>query len=127
MEGTRHSLRRRIACPGPLALADRIVDGANPQEPAPLYFPGDDLFTPFERRRGLPIGNLTSQLFANAYLDGLDHYCKEVGAAGCATERPGTVMTSEVPAPLLLRSDGGRGAGVCAWAGRPSATAVGRT
>ena len=61
-----------------LALADRIVDGSNPQEPVPLYYPGDDLFTPFERRRGLPIGNLTSQLFANVYLDGLDHFCKEV-------------------------------------------------
>lgn len=41
-------------------------------------FPGDDLFTPFERRRGLPIGNLTSQLFAKIYLDGLDHFVKEV-------------------------------------------------
>ena len=71
-------LRRRIACPRTLALADRIVDCSNPQEPVDLYFPGDDLFTPFERRRGLPIGNLTSQFFANLYLDGLDHYCKEV-------------------------------------------------
>ena len=43
-----------------------------------LYYPGDDLFTPFERRRGLPIGNLTSQLFANVHLDGLDHFVKEV-------------------------------------------------
>ena len=42
------------------------------------YYPGDNLFTPFERRRGLPIGNLTSQLFANVYLDGLDHFVKEV-------------------------------------------------
>ncbi|MEI6388030.1 MAG: RNA-directed DNA polymerase [Spirochaetota bacterium] len=25
---------------------------------------------------GLPIGNLTSQVFANFYLDGLDHFCK---------------------------------------------------
>ena len=40
--------------------------------------PGDDLFAPFERRRGLPIGNLTSQFFANVYLDGFDHFCKEV-------------------------------------------------
>ena len=32
------------------------------------YFPGDNLFTPFERRRGLPIGNLTSQFFSNLYL-----------------------------------------------------------
>lgn len=43
-----------------------------------LYFPGDSLFTPFERRRGLPIGNLTSQFFSNLYLDRFDHFCKEM-------------------------------------------------
>ena len=43
-----------------------------------LYYPGDDLFTPFQRRRGLPIGNLTSQFFANLYLNGLGHFCMEV-------------------------------------------------
>lgn len=57
-----------------LWLMDRIVDHSNPQEPVQFWFPGDDLFTPFERRRGLPIGNLTSQWFANWYLDGLDHF-----------------------------------------------------
>jgi hypothetical protein len=41
------------------------------------YFPGDDLLTPLERRRGIPIGNLTSQFFANLYLDDLDHWLKE--------------------------------------------------
>ena len=41
------------------------------------YFPGADLFTVCERRRGLPIGNQTSQFFANAYLDPLDHFVKE--------------------------------------------------
>lgn len=30
-----------------------------------------------ECTRGLPLGNVTSQLFANAYLDGLDHVVKE--------------------------------------------------
>ena len=44
-----------------LALADRIVDASNRQEPVNMHFPGDDLFAPFRRRRGLPIGNLTSQ------------------------------------------------------------------
>lgn len=29
--------------------------------------------------RGIPIGNLTSQLFANVYLDALDHYAKRIG------------------------------------------------
>ena len=74
----KRDLRRRIACRPTLALADRIIDASNPQEPVLLHFPGDDLLTPLARRRGLPIGNLTSQLFANLYLDGLDLFCKEV-------------------------------------------------
>jgi len=71
-------LRRRIACRRTLALLDSIVDASNLQEPVNLYFPGDGLFTPFERRRGLPIGNLTSQFFANVYLDPLDHFAREI-------------------------------------------------
>ena len=55
-----------------LALCRKIVESSNPQEPVVDWFPGDDLFTPFERRRGLPIGNLTSQWFANLMLHGLD-------------------------------------------------------
>lgn len=70
--------RRRIACRQTLWLLDAIVDGSNAQEPVNLYFPGDDLFSPFERRRGLPIGNLTSQWLANLYLDAFDHFIKEV-------------------------------------------------
>ena len=60
---------------------DRIVDGSNPQEPVNLWFAGDDLFEPHRRRRGLPIGNLSSQFFANLYLDGFDHFVTEVLAA----------------------------------------------
>ena len=60
-----------------LDLAERIIDGSNPQDEATVYFAGDDLFTPWIRRRGLPIGNLTSQFFANVYLDSLDHFVKE--------------------------------------------------
>lgn len=74
----KSDLRRRIACARTLQLADRIIDGSNRQEPVDRHFPGDDLLTPLNRRRGLPIGNLTSQFFANVYLDGLDHFCKEV-------------------------------------------------
>jgi len=70
--------RRRIACPSTLALLDLIVDCSNPQEPVHVYFGGDDLFEPFRRRRGLPIGNLTSQFFANLYLDSFDHFVTEV-------------------------------------------------
>ena len=77
-EVLKGDLRRRIACQRTLVVLDRIVDASNPQEPVHLYYPGDDLFTPFERRRGLPIGNLTSQLFANVYLDRFDHFVAEV-------------------------------------------------
>ena len=70
--------RRRIKCRRTLALMDLIVDRSNAQEPVNLYFAGDDLFAPFARRRGLPIGNLTSQFFANLYLDGFDHFVTEV-------------------------------------------------
>jgi retron-type reverse transcriptase len=74
----KRDLRRRIACKNTLRLVDAIIDGSNPQEPVNLHYPGDDLFAPYLRRRGLPIGNLTSQFFANVYLDGLDHFAKEV-------------------------------------------------
>lgn len=74
----KQDLRRRIGCAHTLGVIDAIIDGSNGQEPVEHYFPGDDLFTPAVRRRGLPIGNLTSQLFANIYLDGMDHYVKEV-------------------------------------------------
>ena len=77
-EVLKTDVRRRIACAPTLELIERVIDGSNPQEPVRLYFPGDDLFTPDMRRRGLPIGNLTSQLLANLYLDPLDHFVKEV-------------------------------------------------
>ena len=66
--------RRLIKDARVLELMDRIVDSSNPQEPVTAWFEGDDLFTPAERRRGLPIGNLTSQWFANWMLDDLDHF-----------------------------------------------------
>lgn len=52
-------LRRRIACKRTLALCDTIIDGSNPQEVVLLHFAGDDLLTPLERRRGLPLGGPT--------------------------------------------------------------------
>lgn len=68
---------RKIKDPDVLWLVDRIIDGSNPQEPVSAWFPGDDLFTASERRRGLPIGNQTSQFFANVYLNPFDHFVKE--------------------------------------------------
>jgi len=77
----KETIRRKVGCEGALWLADLIIDRSNPQEPVHDYFAGDDLFAPFERRRGLPLGNQTSQFFGNVYLDGLDHYVKET--LGC--------------------------------------------
>jgi retron-type reverse transcriptase len=67
-------LARVIKCRPTLDLAARIIDGSNQQEEVLCYFPGDSLFTPCERRRGLPLGNQTSQFFANVYLNPLDQF-----------------------------------------------------
>jgi retron-type reverse transcriptase len=73
-------LRQKIADRRILTLLDLIID-LSPVEISkelPLqYFKGDDLFTPITRRRGIPIGNLTSQFFANLYLNELDRWIKE--------------------------------------------------
>lgn len=70
-------IRRKLKCFKTLWLIDTIIDASNPQESIVVHFPGDDLLTPLERRRGLPIGNLTSQHFSNYYLAGFDHFIKE--------------------------------------------------
>lgn len=73
----KDKLRRRIKDKRTLGLLDRIIDGSPSLETELHYFAGDDLLTPFERPRGVPIGNLTSQFFANLYLDDVDHYIKQ--------------------------------------------------
>jgi RNA-directed DNA polymerase len=62
--------------PGELrALCETILDaGGTLGGP---YLPGDDLFAPHTRRVGLPLGSLTSQLWANRYLDPVDHLVKD--------------------------------------------------
>jgi retron-type reverse transcriptase len=70
-------IRSKIKCRDTLWLIDTIIEHSNEQETMNEYFPGDNLLTPFQRRRGLPIGNLTSQFFANVYLNGFDHFVKE--------------------------------------------------
>lgn len=71
-------LERDIACPQTLAVCGRILTaGLDAIEPSRFYFAGDDLFTAAERTVGLPIGNLTSQHFANRYLAPVDHRAKD--------------------------------------------------
>jgi retron-type reverse transcriptase len=74
-------IRRKISCSDTLRLIDMIIDNSNKQEAVCDLFPGDDLFTAVERKKGIPIGNLTSQFFANIYLNPFDHYIKET--LGC--------------------------------------------
>lgn len=70
-------LRRYLKDCRVLKLLDTIIDHSPPSdEPRLVYLPGDDLFTPLERRTGIPIGNLTSQFFANLYLNRFDHWVK---------------------------------------------------
>lgn len=70
-------LRRKLKCQDTLWLVDTIIDNSNPQDSVIDYFPEDDLLSPLQRSKGLPIGNLTSQFFANVYLNSLDHFVKE--------------------------------------------------
>ena len=74
----KEKLRRRIKDARVLDLLDRIIDSAPRGFTPRPYFPGDDLFTSLDRRTGIPIGNLTSQFFANLYLDEFDQYMKQV-------------------------------------------------
>jgi retron-type reverse transcriptase len=73
---------RKIKDRDVLWLANLIVDSSNLQETVDEWFAGDDLLAPLARRRGLPIGNQTSQFFANVYLNPLDHFVKETVRIG---------------------------------------------
>jgi retron-type reverse transcriptase len=75
-EALKGLLARKVADPDVLGLAGLLIGHSNPQEVVYDLFPGDDLFTPAERR-GLPLGNQTSQFFASVYLDPLDHFLKD--------------------------------------------------
>ncbi len=70
-------LEARIRDRRVLGLLKQIIAGSPEYSADPIYFPGDDLLTPLERRRGIPIGNLTSQFFANLLLDDFDHWVRE--------------------------------------------------
>jgi len=82
----RGILARKLHDPGVMCLVDRILEsgaGVLSDEYQMVYFPGDDPSTASgqglfaaNRPRGLPIGNLTSQFWANCYLNPFDHFVK---------------------------------------------------
>lgn len=71
-------LWRHIACDDTRRLMGRIIDsgqGILADQYRLRWFPGDDLLAA-TRPRGLPIGNQTSQFWANVYLNPFDHFVK---------------------------------------------------
>ncbi|MBN1955866.1 MAG: RNA-directed DNA polymerase [Anaerolineae bacterium] len=81
----RAILARKIADPGAMWLVDQILAsgvGVLSEQYTMVYFPGDDLLAA-ARPRGLPIGNLTSQFWANCLMNPFDHFVKrELGCKG---------------------------------------------
>ena len=74
----RSALSGVIADERVMNLCDVILasgQGVQAEEYRPVFFPGDDDHTS-DRARGLPIGNLTSQFWANVYLNSFDHFVK---------------------------------------------------
>ncbi len=74
----RAQLAHPLADPAVMGLIDKILasgQGVLASEYTMHYFPNDELFAA-NRPRGLPIGNLTSQLWANVYLNALDTFVK---------------------------------------------------
>jgi RNA-directed DNA polymerase len=74
----RDILARPLRDPDVLWLIERILEGGQgvlDSEYTMHWFPGDDLFA-VARPRGLPIGNLTSQLWSNIFLNELDQFVK---------------------------------------------------
>ena len=82
----RDEFARLIRDEGVLWLCDQVLQsgvGVLADEYEMVYFDGDDPSTgsgqglfAANRPRGLPIGNLTSQFWANVYLNGFDHFVK---------------------------------------------------
>lgn len=75
----RGLLTHHVACRHTMWLVDRILEsgvGVLSDRYTPVYFPGDDLFA-IARFRGIPIGNLCSQHWANLYLHPLDTFVKQ--------------------------------------------------
>ena len=74
----KNILARNIACDSTIRLCNKIIDsgiGVLENVYDLRWFSGDNLLI-VNRERGLPIGNLTSQFWANVYLNELDQFIK---------------------------------------------------
>lgn len=81
----RETLARMLPDESVMWLVDKILAsgrGVLSEEYEIVYFSNDDLFSS-QRARGLPIGNLTSQWWANCHLNPFDQFIKrELGCRG---------------------------------------------
>jgi retron-type reverse transcriptase len=81
----RETLEKMLPDESVMWLVDKILTsgrGVLSEEYDMVYFPNDDLFAE-QRPRGLPIGNLTSQWWANCYLNPFDQFVKrDLGCRG---------------------------------------------
>lgn len=74
----RETLAKMLPDGSVMWLVDKILAsgrGVLSEEYEMVYFPNDNLFA-LQRPRGLPIGNLTSQWWANCYLNPFDQFVK---------------------------------------------------
>ena len=71
-------ISKRIADEKCLGIVNKVLESAKELYAQPDILSALGLSQSYspKTRKGLPIGNLTSQLFANFYLDGLDHFAK---------------------------------------------------
>ena len=70
-------IRKKISNPFVLELIRRLIVFHRVLRPNKISLELFNQSISLKKRRGLPIGNLTSQLFANIYLNELDHFVKE--------------------------------------------------
>lgn len=70
-------VRRKLKCQDTLWLIDMIIDNSDSQTTISKLSAQPQISLAQTRAKGLPIGNLTSQFFANFFLNGFDHFVKE--------------------------------------------------
>lgn len=100
----QHTLARMLPDESAAWLIERILKsgrGVLSEEYEMVFFPNDDLLSP-DRHRGLPIGNLTSQWWANCYLNPFDQFVKrELGCRGYLRYVDDFLLFSDSQAELL--------------------------
>jgi RNA-directed DNA polymerase len=74
-ETIKELIRAKVSEPDTLKLVDSIIDSFN-KTPKSAVTPENQITLDFANPKGMPIGNLTSQLFANIYLNPLDYFAK---------------------------------------------------